>query len=81
LYSDWPKIIQYLTGLKSYVLDNLEFFKGTEEPVHPMLGVPLSQAVGGRNPFLPFQVNVFVDNSEAKGSPVIVESNPNSGAI
>jgi len=78
-YSKWPKITQYLTGLKSYVLDNLEFFKGTEEPVHPMLGVPLSQAVGGRNPFLPFQVNVFVDNSEAKGSPVVVESNPNFG--
>jgi len=78
-YSDWPKTTQYLTGLKSYVLDNLEFFKGTEEPIHPMLGVPLSQAVGGRNPFLPFQVNVFVDNSEAKGSPVIVESNPNFG--
>jgi predicted ATP-dependent protease len=78
-YSNWPKITQYLTGLKSYVLDNLEFFKGTEEPIHPMLGVPLSQAVGGRNPFLPFQVNVFVDNSEAKGSPVVVESNPNFG--
>ena len=78
-YSNWPKITRYLTGLKSYVLDNLEFFKGTEEPVHPMLGVPLSQAVGGRNPFLPFQVNVFVDNSEAKGSPVVVESNPNFG--
>jgi predicted ATP-dependent protease len=78
-YSDWPKITQYLAELKSYVLDNLEFFKGTEEPVHPMLGVPLSQAVGGRNPFLPFHVNVFVDNGEAKGSPVIVESNPNFG--
>jgi predicted ATP-dependent protease len=78
-YSDWPKITQYLTGLKSYVLDNLELFKGTEEPVNPMFGVPLSQVMGGRNPFLPFQVNVFVDNAEAKGSPVIVESNPNFG--
>jgi predicted ATP-dependent protease len=78
-YSDWPKITQYLAGLKSYILDNLELFKGTEEPVHPMLGVPLSQAVGGRNPFLPFQVNVFVDNGEAKGPPVVVESNPNFG--
>jgi predicted ATP-dependent protease len=78
-YSDWPKITRYLTDLKSYVLDNLELFKGTEEPIHPMFGVPLSQVMGGRNPFLPFQVNVFVDNSEAKGPPVIVESNPNFG--
>jgi predicted ATP-dependent protease len=78
-YSNWPKITQYLTDLKSYILDNLEAFKGTEEPVNPMFGAPLSQVIGGRNPFLPFEVNVFVDNSEAKGPPVIVESNPNFG--
>jgi len=78
-YSNWPKIAQYLTDLKSYILDNLELFKGTEEPVNPMFGAPLSQVVGGRDPFLPFQVNVFVDNSEAKGPPVIVENNPNFG--
>ncbi len=29
------------------------------------------------DPFLPFQVNVFVDNSDTKGPPVITESNPN----
>jgi len=78
-YSNWPKIAQYLTDLKYYILDNLELFKGTEEPVNPMFGTPLSQVVGGRDPFLPFQVNVFVDNSEAKGPPVIVEDNPNFG--
>jgi len=78
-YSQWPKVSQYLTDLKAYIPDNLELFKGTEEPVHPLLGVPVSQVMGGRNPFLPFQVNVFVDNSEAKGPPVVVESNPNFG--
>jgi predicted ATP-dependent protease len=80
-YSQWPKITRYLTDLKTYILDNLELFKGTEEPVHPIFGVPASQVVGGRNPFIPFQVNVFVDNSEAKGPPVIVESNPNFGNV
>jgi len=78
-YSQWPKITQYLTDLKVYILDNLELFKGTEEPIHPVFGIPVSQVMGGRNPFLPFQVNVFVDNSEAKGPPVITESNPNFG--
>lgn len=78
-YSDWPKVTQYLTGLKAYILDNLEPFKGTEEPVHTVFGVPVSQAMGGRDPFLPFQVNVFVDNDGAKGPPVILESNPNLG--
>ncbi len=77
--SDLPKISQYLADLKTYTLDNLELFKGTEEPVHPVFGVPVSQVVGGRNPFLPFQINVFVDNSAAKGPPVVIEPNPNFG--
>jgi predicted ATP-dependent protease len=80
-HSDWPKLIQYLTDLKAYVLDNLELFKGAEEPVHPLFGVPLSQVMSGRDPFLPFQVNVFVDNDGAKSPPVIIESNPNFGNI
>ncbi len=77
--SDLPKVSQYLTDLKTYTLDNLDIFKGTEEPVHPVFGVPVSQVVGGRNPFLPFQINVFVDNSAAKGPPVVIEPNPNFG--
>jgi predicted ATP-dependent protease len=80
-YAQWPKVKQYLTDLKAYILDSLELFKGAEEPVNPMFGVPMSQVMGGRNPFLPFQVNVYVDNSETKGPPVIVESNPNFGNI
>lgn len=83
-YSQWSKITQFLTGLKVYVLDSLDSFKSTEEQVHPVFGVPVSQVVGGKNPFLPFQpfqVNVFVDNSEAEGPPVIVESNPNFSNI
>ncbi|HTY81448.1 MAG TPA: AAA family ATPase [Dehalococcoidales bacterium] len=80
-YGKQPKIQQYLEDLKTFVLDNLELFKGTEEPVNPFFGVPMSQVMGGRNPFVPFQVNIFVDNSEAKGPPVIAESNPNFGNI
>jgi predicted ATP-dependent protease len=80
-YSDIQKINDYLEGLKSYIMDSLDMFKGNEEPVNPMLGVPMSQVMGGRNPYQPFQVNVFVDNSDAAGPPVVVESNPNFGNI
>ncbi|MDP2729952.1 MAG: AAA family ATPase [Dehalococcoidales bacterium] len=78
-YSNSPKVSQFLADLKDYILNNLEPFKGTEEPLHPLFGVPVSQVSGGKDPFLPFQVNVFVDNSVATGPPVIVESNPNFG--
>jgi len=80
-YSKLPKIKKYLEDLKTYTIDNLDFFKTTEEPVNPIFSVPMSQVMGGRNPFLPFQVNVFVDNSESKGPAVITEPNPNFGNI
>ncbi len=78
-YSGWPKVAGFLSGLKTYTMDNLDFFKESEEPAHPLFGVQVSQALAGKDPFLPFQVNVFVDNSEAKGPPVVVEPNPNFG--
>jgi lon-related putative ATP-dependent protease len=78
-YSDSAKISQYLNDLKSYVLDNLDLFKGQREQVQPALGIPIEQLMRGRDPNLPFQVNVFVDNSESKGPPVISEANPNYG--
>ncbi len=80
-FSSVTKAAQFLNGLKNYVMENLDLFKGAEEPVNPVLGVPMSQVMGGRNPFLPFEVNVFVDNSEAKSIPVIVESNPIFGNV
>lgn len=80
-YSKWPKVNKYLADLKTYTIDNLDFFKTTEEPVNPIFGVPMSQVMGGRNPFLPFQVNVFVDNSDSKGPAVVMEPNPNFGNI
>jgi predicted ATP-dependent protease len=75
------KVKNYLEDLKGYVLDNLETFKGTEEPVNPLLGVPTSQLMGGRDVFLPFRVNIFVDNSETVGPPVVTESNPIFGNV
>ncbi len=80
-YGAPDKLSRYLADLKAYTLGNLELFKSADEPVNPLLGVPMSQALGGRNPFLPFQINVFVDNSEQTGPPVVMEPNPNFGNI
>jgi len=76
-YKDSEKIVRYLTDLKSYTMDNLDVFKEKEESAQFVFGVPASYIMRGRDPFLPFQVNVFVDNSVTKGPPVIVEPNPN----
>jgi predicted ATP-dependent protease len=80
-YASPPKVSQFLADLKNYTIEGLDPFKGQEEPVNPALGVPMSQAMAGRNPFLPFQVNVFVDNSEQASPPVVIEGNPNFGNL
>ncbi|MGA9047601.1 MAG: ATP-binding protein [Dehalococcoidia bacterium] len=80
VYPEETKIGQYLTALKTYTLDNLDIFKDTEEAVNHETGIAISQSIlSGRNPFVPFQVNVFIDNTDIKGPPVIVEPNPNFG--
>ncbi|MBM4447663.1 MAG: hypothetical protein FJ015_00310 [Chloroflexi bacterium] len=76
-YQDSEKITRYLNDLKAFTLNNLEVFKEREEPPQAVLGIAPSQMMGGRDPFLPFQVNVFVDSSAAGGPPVITEPNPN----
>lgn len=76
-YKDSEKIAKYLADLKNYTLDNLDMFKEREEPAPQFLGVPASYIQHGGDPFLPFQVNVLVDNSATEGPPVVTETNPN----
>ncbi|MFC1964285.1 Lon protease family protein [Chloroflexota bacterium] len=70
------KIISYLNDLKSFTLDNLDIFKQAEEPPTQQI-IPGIMPYQTRDPFLPFQVNVFVDNRDTSGIPVITEPNPN----
>ena len=80
-YRDFQGVCQYLTDLKSYTLDNLEIFKEKEEQPAPVLGIPAAYLARGRDPYLPFQVNAFVDNGAVQGPPVVVEPNPNYANI
>lgn len=80
LYDDITEVIHYLTSLRNYTLENLDFFK--QEAAQPMVpGAQMAPAMMGKDPFIPFEVNVFVDNGETKGPPVIVESNPTFGNL
>ncbi len=75
-YRDYPKVLAYLDLVHDHILKNLQRFKGAEAapamtPMGPMLfGEPPG------DPFLPYRVNVFVDNSDSQGPPIIVETNP-----
>ena len=75
-YRDYPKVIKYFDGVKGDILGNLEKFKGIEasERKGPLL--PIQPPENPSDPFLPYRVNVFVDNSDTQGPPIIIETNP-----
>lgn len=78
-YQDCPDVIKFLAELKTFTLNNLDIFKipsEQQQQFQSMMGLSPQLAMRG-DPLIPFQVNVFVDNSETKGPPVIIEPNPN----
>jgi ATP-dependent Lon protease len=67
------KVSAYLVEVREYILENLEDFKeGASGP----LPFPFGAHRQERDPFLEYDVNVVVDNSETQGAPVLVESSP-----
>jgi len=67
------KLDKYLESLEEYIMENLNRFQTSEE--EPAKEEP--KEFGGKvDNFLEFRVNVMVDNSDTKGSPVIIETSP-----
>ncbi|MGA2404792.1 MAG: ATP-binding protein, partial [Syntrophobacteraceae bacterium] len=79
-FEDEPRVVEYLREVQSDILANIDDFKKKPEapaqtPVQPQQhpGVPLP---GQEIAFRRYEVNVFVDNSQYEGAPVVIESNP-----
>ena len=72
-YADYDEVLAYLDDVRAHVLKNLQKFKGSEGPP----GAMATAVEPPTDPFLPYRVNVFVDNSDTQGPPIIVETNPN----
>jgi len=64
----FPKIDEYLNAVEENLIKNIDLFKGAkkEEREKDIL-----------DPFLEYRVNLLVDNSNSKGAPVLMETNPN----
>jgi predicted ATP-dependent protease len=74
-YQDFPRVLAYLDGVREHILKNLQRFKGEAvAPAGPMVAMAYGEPPG--DPFLPYRVNVFVDNGDTQGAPIIVETNP-----
>jgi predicted ATP-dependent protease len=69
-YHDHPQIIEYLGEVKEFAIDNADEFLPHDE------GGEVEQVKQKARSFSAFQVNVFVDNTDAAGQPVVFEENP-----
>jgi len=74
---DNDQIARFIDGLRAHTLHHIRLFRqedgggdGTSQAGGP--------AIGGStpDPLLPYQVNLYVDNSSTEGPPIIVEPNP-----
>ena len=72
-YADSSSVVQYLRNVARDILDNIDdFFKEEQKST---LKIPPQE----ENGFTRYQVNLIIDNSQTKGAPVVIETNPTYG--
>jgi len=64
------KISSYLSEVEEQLINNLNLFK-----TQPPDSKDKEQKQG--DPFLPYRINLLIDNSNENGAPIIMETNPN----
>jgi lon-related putative ATP-dependent protease len=73
-YQDEEQVLDYFKMAQEDILENIEDFKKKPEAQQAQPGpfpVPQREATLRK-----YEVNVLIDNSETKGAPVVIESNP-----
>ena len=71
-YKRNKKINTFLTAIKQDILKNISIFVGQDVVPPQPAGAPRQEPP---KPWLNYQVNLFVDNSDTEGVPVIMDSN------
>ena len=74
-YHELPEVEEHLEAMLEDLVSNVEVFKnqdGTEEGMAAAMQMASSQGLLRR-----YSINLFVDNGDAEGAPVVLESNPN----
>lgn len=64
------KLKTYLDDVKKHLIQNISLFKGQKKE-------PPEREKVVEDPFLPYRVNLLIDNADQKGAPVVIETNPN----
>ncbi len=72
-YGDNPKVVEYLDAVQEDIIANLEDFKPQQPVQSPIPGLKFPRQEPS---FERYEVNIFVDNHDAQGAPVVFETNP-----
>lgn len=91
-YADISEIINYLDKVLKDVAENHTIFRNVrpvaneefaaefndegEQEEEELFDTKLLESKDSKNPFTRYKVNLFVNNEDAKGAPVVAESNP-----
>lgn len=73
-YKDYPEVLEYLRQVQEDIPEQLDAFRGAKPDGQQM--PPEAQMAMREEQFARYAVNIFVDNSGAKGAPVIEEYSP-----
>ncbi|MGV8074452.1 MAG: Lon protease family protein [Syntrophobacteraceae bacterium] len=73
-YKQEEQVLEYLKMVQEDILENIEDFKKKPESQQQQ-GTPFPMPPREAT-FRKYEVNVLIDNSETKGAPVVIESNP-----
>lgn len=80
-YEEFPQVLEYLDAVQNDIVDNASRFLETEEEPGKKGDNPLSQSrisrgSPGDSLLKRYKVNLFIDNQNLNGAPVIIEENP-----
>ena len=74
-YAAFPPVVAYLEDVQDYILAHLEEFN--EDAQKPSTAEPVQMLMESKeDPFLKYGVNIVVDNTDLKGAPIVIETNP-----
>ncbi len=64
----FPKVPEYLEDVEAHLISSIDLFKAQKKEAGEKELI---------DPFFIYRVNLLIDNSDVKGAPVIIETNPN----
>lgn len=75
-YHDLPKIMKHLESIKESVVEDLFYFVYEDDETKDTDAFASQGRSDERDPLKKYRVNIFIDNSDTKKAPIIIENNP-----